>query len=154
MASRLMVLSQVVCYVQVVCPQNASQAGCGVFWTGPDIDEIYRNISTATGGRRKVLGDPVTGRKLAVVAPGVTGSAPQGTTVTGSAPQGTTVTGSAPQGTTVAGSRPEGGPPSGPNPADVATEGCTATISEIHLFPHLLKMPSTLLYTDSLSLYC
>ncbi len=58
--------------MQVVCPTNAGQTGCGVFWSGPDVDQVYNNASTAAGDRRRVLGDTVTGRKLAVDAPGVT----------------------------------------------------------------------------------
>ncbi|CAL8465466.1 g5002 [Coccomyxa elongata] len=54
--------------IAVVCPQNAGNIGGGVYWTGSDVNQIYKDASTAAAGRRKVLGSSVTGRALADTA--------------------------------------------------------------------------------------
>ena len=38
--------------MQVVCPQNATKAGCNVYWTGSDVSSLYSQAMGSLGGRR------------------------------------------------------------------------------------------------------
>ena len=53
--------------MQIVCPDNAGVYGCGVYWTGDDVEAVYSSLTGADNGR-KLLGRAglprLTGREL------------------------------------------------------------------------------------------
>ena len=38
--------------MQVIFPQNATKAGCCIYWTGSDVSSLYNQVTGSLSGRR------------------------------------------------------------------------------------------------------
>ena len=47
--------------MQIVCPNNAGTNGCGVYWTGDDVDAIYNSKSSGISKVKKASGRKLMG---------------------------------------------------------------------------------------------